>query len=332
MMSNGKEKTPLQIYKENLQDKIEAEEEANKAKAYRKMILPGDSTGAGADTLYLSPEQYSKYVLEQRKQPQQQSDQDALMDSLKQREQELKIEKLEDAIYPTSGTKGFEVDSLNQVLKELKIEKDRLELENTRLERTKKPTHQERIDHWLKKIDELPVIAKDGKYYFVDGKQADRQLYKRYLDRRHEYERNIRKIHSEAGSEKSEGKFKRRMKATTRPDGVYEWTTPDGAKGKSVSMGNQWMINSTYATTSDGRNVYMEEPPWNADINIKHDYRIRDPKTKDNSNIQAMNAFKKDMEAKGSEMKRLGMHDSEIKKELIRMIEEAGLSLEDLGY
>ena len=322
MMSNGKEKTLLQIFEENLQERIKAEEKQKKAEAYRKMIIPGDATGAGADTLYLSPEQYSKYVLEKRKQPEEQSDHDATMDSLKQREQELKIEKLKDEIYPTSGTKGFEVDSLNQVLKELKIEKDRLELENTRLEKTKKPTYQERIDLWLEKIDDLPVIAKEGKYYFVDGKQADYQLYKRYLDRRHEYEQNIRKIHSEAGSEKAEGKFKRRLKSTSTPDGVYEWTTPDGTKGKSVLLNNNWVKNSTFATTPDGKEVYMEEPPHNADIGL----------IKDDSGDQNIDAFRKTLEAKTEEMKKLGMRDTKIRQEIIRMMDEAGVTYEDMGY
>ena len=166
------------------------------------------------------------------------------------------------------------------------------------------------------------MIAKEGKYYFVDGKQADYQLYKRYLDRRHEYEQEIAQIDQEDLGKKAQKRFESRLKSTSTPDGVYEWTTPDGTKGKSVLLNNNWVKNSTFATTPDGKEVYMEEPPYNADIGL----------IKDDSGDQNIDAFRKTLEAKTEEMKKLGMRDTKIRQEIIRMMDEAGVTYDDMGY
>ena len=254
----------------------------------------------------------------------------------------IKAGKLDE---PPSASEAT-MDSLKLRTQELVTQLKEQELADKK-KQPKKPSASEarkkRIDALYEKIDKLPVIGiaqleGGGAQYQVDGKAASQELYNEYKKRRRQHIEQIESIRQEGRSEKAQAKFQRRMKATSRPDGVYEWTTPDGTKGKSVSLDNKWIKNSTVATTSEGKNVYMEEPPYNADMGlIKTESGIPNflnflMPVRLNFLKQNIDAFKGTLEAKTDEMKKLGMSDIKIRQEIIRMMEEAGLTLEDMGY
>lgn len=111
----------------------------------------------------------------------------------------------------------------------------------------------------------------------------------------------------EKGGKRSMKRFERRIKASSRPDGVYFFTLPDGGSGKAVSIDGKWVKNSA-VFTKDGEDFYTDKPPEGAEIQMAD-----------------VESFKATLRQKYQEMVALGMSKEDIEKELSRLREEAGL-------